>query len=77
MERPEKIESPLLIGRVKIFTDYTDVNDDNIVNILTEAFAEHLINKGEETYLYRYIKGFQPILFREKRVRPEINNKVL
>ena len=47
------------------------------MNILTEAFAEHLINKGEETYLYRYIKGFQPILFREKRVRPEINNKVL
>lgn len=73
----QEIKVPLLIGRRKIFTNYTKVSKDNIVNILTEAFAKHLENKAEEDYLFNYIKGFQPILVREKKVRPEINNKVL
>ena len=77
MEQEMELKTPLLVGRYKIFTNYTEVNDENIVNILTEAFAKHLENKAEEDYLFNYVRGFQPILFRKKKIRPEINNKIL
>ncbi len=76
-QEEKKIKSPILTGRTKIFTNYTEINNNNIVEILSEACAEHLVNKAEEDYLFNYVKGYQPILFREKKIRPEINNKVL
>ena len=35
------------------------------------------MNQADISYLYRYYKGDQPILYRKKEVRPEINNKVV
>src|SRR5690554_4960881 len=37
----------------------------------------HLTNSSDIDYLYRYYRGNQPILQRVKRVRPEINNKIV
>lgn len=54
-----------------------DLTAENIMEILPEVLREHEKNAREINYLYRYYKGFQPILKKEKNVRPEINNKVL
>ena len=66
-----------LIGRQKIFTNYNKVNDKNIVEILNNAYPLHELNIAEEDFLYNYLKGVQPILKREKKVRKEINNKIV
>lgn len=67
----------MLFGRLKIYTLYEEVNDANIVEILSKSLAIHLTNVDDIEYLYNYYKGIQPILFREKQIRPEINNKIV
>ena len=67
----------MLYGRRIIYTPYEEVNNENIVQILTEALAIHLSNADDIEFLYNYYKGIQPILFREKAIRPEINNKIV
>ena len=70
-------KSGITTGRRQIFSDYTEVNRENIVQILSESFIEHSQNVPEIIYLKRYEKGDQPILNRTKDVRPEINNKIV
>ena len=67
----------MLYGRRIIYTPYEEVNDDNIVQILTQSLAYHLENANQIEFLYNYYKGIQPILFREKKIRKEINNKIV
>ncbi len=50
---------------------------EEIKKILPQVLREHEKNAREINYLYNYYKGKQPILLKEKPVRPEINNKVL
>lgn len=64
-------------GRKVIFTDVTEINDNNVVEVLRKAFTTHVRNKIAMEYLYAYYKGNQPILERKKEVRPEICNKVV
>lgn len=64
-------------GRRKIFTDVDTITKDNVADVLRKALATHWANKSEIDYLYRYYKGEQPILQREKDVRPEICNKIV
>jgi SPP1 family phage portal protein len=64
-------------GRTKIFTDETVITDDNVVSVLTDAYMWHTKNSGEIETLYNYYKGNQPILYREKEIRPEICNKIV
>ena len=66
-----------LNGRRKIFTTYSSVDDSNIAQILTNTYPIHATNSAQIEYLFNYYKGLQPILQREKKVRPEINNKVV
>lgn len=66
-----------LCGRKVIYTDVDEITDANIVSVLQKALSIHLQNKAEIDYLYRYYKGDQPILYREKEVRPEIKNMVV
>lgn len=54
-----------------------EVNSGNIIDVLQKALLIHTQNKADIDYLYRYYKGDQPILYREKAVRPEINNTVV
>lgn len=64
-------------GRKQIFTSAKEINKDNIVKILGDSLATHWSNRAETRYLDRYYRGDQPILYTVKKVRPEINNKIV
>lgn len=64
-------------GRKKIFTDVTEITRDNVLEVLRKALITHWSNKADMEYLYAYYKGRQPVLNREKEVRPEIKNMVV
>lgn len=64
-------------GRVTIYTDEKQITAANVVAVLQNALKIHEQNATRIDYLWRYYKGQQPILEREKKVRPEINNKVV
>lgn len=64
-------------GRLVIYTDADQITDANIVAELDSAISYHNINVESIKYLDRYYRGDQPILYRNKKVRPEINNKVV
>ena len=66
-----------MYGRRVITTDATELTSENIVRELNEAFDTHSLNRGEIEYLWNYFRGKQPILQREKDVRPEICNKIV
>ena len=66
-----------MYGRRVITTDATEITSENIVNELNNAFSEHSLNRTEIEYLWNYYRGKQPILFRQKDVRPEICNKIV
>lgn len=66
-----------LNGRRMITTDETEVNINNVVQILRKALPYHWKNRSEISYLWAYYKGRQPILNRIKEVRPEITNKIV
>ena len=67
----------MLYGRRIIYTPYEEVNRGNIVQILTQSLALHLSNVDDMNYLMNYYRGIQPILFREKKVRSDINNRIV
>lgn len=64
-------------GRQVIYTNAESIDSTNIVLEVGKAYSIHLKNRTEIDYLERYYKGDQPILYRTKKVRPEINNKVV
>ena len=66
-----------LNGRRMITSDETEVNINNVVQILRKALPYHWKNRSEISYLWAYYKGRQPILNRIKEVRPEITNKIV
>lgn len=55
----------------------SELTGEKIKQILPQVLREHEKNAQEINYLYNYYKGKQPILKKQKNVRPEINNKVL
>ena len=55
-----------LFGRRVIYADVTEINDNNIIDVLQKALFTHLMNQADINYLYRYYKGDQPILYRIK-----------
>ena len=55
----------------------SELTAEKIRQILPQVLREHEKNAREINYLYNYYKGKQPILNKQKNVRPEINNKVL
>ena len=66
-----------MYGRRVITTDITALTNANIRDELDKAFNTHSLNRGEIEYLWDYYRGKQPILQREKKVRPEICNKIV
>ena len=66
-----------LFGRKVLYTDETEINKDNVVDVIRNADADHTANVSDINYLYDYYKGKQPILERIKEVRPEICSKVI
>lgn len=66
-----------LHGRRVIKSDETEVTIENVVSILRKALPYHWKNRSEIQYLWHYFKGRQPVLNREKQVRPEICNMIV
>ena len=66
-----------LFGRRQIFCDAERIDKSNILEVLSDAYVIHQQNRAEMLYLFEYVKGRQPILDREKQIRPEINEKVV
>lgn len=66
-----------LFGRKQIFCDKTNIDKTNILEVLSDAYFIHEQNRAEMLYLFEYVKGRQPILDREKQIRPEINEKIV
>ena len=67
-----------LIGRKKIHTDETAVTEKNIASIVNYAMnSDHAANRNQMDYLFKYERGLQPILDREKQIRPDICNIVI
>lgn len=64
-------------GRKVIKTTAAEITDANVVNEVVRAASKHLYNQADIQYLWDYYKGKQPILEREKKVRPDINNKIV
>lgn len=64
-------------GRTKIYTITSEITANNVVDELNKAMLIHSRNANETDYLYKYFRGIQPILGREKTVRPEIANKIV
>ena len=64
-------------GRLPIITPYKEVTDDNIKEILECAFTIFTINNSDMDFLFGYYRGMQPILHRQKHIRPEICNMVV
>ena len=71
------METRHLFGRTVITNSEVAVTDDNIVEILNRAMSHHGKNREEIEYLWKYYRGEQPIIHREKKVRPEICNRIV
>lgn len=71
------METRVLYGRKTIKTDAVEITSANVVDELEKAMRTHTINRGEIEYLWNYYCGKQPILAREKQVRPEICNRIV
>lgn len=66
-----------LFGRTMILSGEEAITDGNVVEVVSDAYMKHLVNRNQIEYLYNYYKGKQPILARKKEVRPEICNHVV
>lgn len=66
-----------LFGRKEILTSVEKITKANLVTVLNNALMIHNTNAVAIDYLYRYMRGEQPILSRKKDVRPEICNRVV
>lgn len=64
-------------GRRVIYTDEEFIHARNVANVLGKAMPVHAANAQDCDFLWRYYRGDQPILQREKDVRPEICNRVV
>lgn len=64
-------------GREVIFTNEKVINASNILKDLQKRISKHNQNALEIDYLYNYYLGNQPVLYRKKLIRPEINNKIV
>lgn len=62
-------------GRRIIYTNASVITKNNIREELSHAMPIHRQNAVEINYLDRYYRGDQPILYRRKDVRPEVNTK--
>ena len=67
-----------MYGRRVITTDASAViGDKSVLAELDKAITKHQLNRSEIEYLWNYYRGKQPILYRTKKVRPEICNKIV
>ena len=67
-------QSPLLTGRKKIYWNPVDLSvDENVLEAVEQTMIAHQENRIAMRYLKEYEKGDQPIFYRVKTIRKEIN----
>lgn len=66
-----------LHGRRKIFTSQEEITQANVSQVLGDCTGIHAKNAQEIKYLHDYVSGLQPILYRRKKERPEICNRMV
>lgn len=66
-----------LFGRKEILTTADRITKENVVRVLNRCLSIHAQNAMEIDYLFRYVRGQQPILQRTKTIRSDILNKVV
>ena len=71
------MDTRTMYGRRVITTDVAEITAGNVLDVLRKAMETHDVNRGEMEYLWNYYRGKQPILTREKTVRPEICNRIV
>lgn len=64
-------------GRKIAYVDAESVNRGNVLSILSKCIGIFNENKSAIRYLWRYKKGDQPILYREKLIRDDVVNKIV
>ena len=65
-------------GRKMIVSNCTKITTSKeAIEELNKALPIHNQNRREIDYLYHYVSGDQPILYRVKDVRPEIKNDIV
>lgn len=62
-------------GRKVAYTYVDEITKENVVSVVGKAVSVLNYNRPMIKYLHRYYRGDQPILYRQKVVRPEINNR--
>ena len=70
-------ETQNYFGRTVLYTSETEITRQNLIAVLSSVLPDFEKNQTEIDYLYNYYRGDQPILQRQKKYRPEINNKVV
>lgn len=66
-----------LNGRKRIYSNVTEITEDNVLDVLGESLGTHKINAEQIKFLYNYYKGCQPVFDRSKEVRSDIKNLVM
>ena len=64
-------------GRDPIYTAFEAVDASNILKVLDDALASFRMQRVEIEHLFDVYRGKQRVLGRQKRVRPEINNRIV
>ena len=64
-------------GRKIAYTDADEINQNNVVQVVGECIGTFYYNKPIIKYLWDYVHGDQPILYRQKVVRNDIINKIV
>lgn len=64
-------------GRKTCYFDAEIVDKENVLDVLDGTLKTFESNKSASEYLWNYFKGDQPAHYRTKKVRDDINNKVV
>lgn len=64
-------------GRKTAYVDFSEVTPDNILKIISKGASTLNWNRPAIRYLHDYYKGDQPVLYRNKTIRDDINNPVV
>lgn len=64
-------------GRKIAYADVGEIIEDNIVSVVGSCIGDFNWNKTIFKYLWDYYKGDQPIRYRQKVVRDDVNNPIV
>jgi hypothetical protein len=66
-----------LFGRRIIYSSEPVITPDNVAAVVEQAYIDHLVNRDEIEYLWKYYRGDQPTLYRKRKTRPELVKRIV